>query len=224
MEIRVGNLEFQYGSGSGFRLLIPEFQLSEGSQTAILGPSGSGKSTLLNLIAGILVPNAGTIHAGDRAIHELPATDRRRFRLRNVGYLFQDFALLDYLDARENVLLPYRLYGEGHPTREDRQRAVELMESVGIGHLQRRPVTRLSRGEQQRVALCRSLVTEPGLLLADEPTGNLDPVAKQDAIMLLREGARKRGATLLVVTHDHNLVHDFDKVHDMDEMSAGAGR
>lgn len=224
MEIRVGNLEFQYGTGGAFRLAVPDFHLPEGSQTAILGPSGSGKSTLLNLIAGILVPTCGTIQAGERAIHTMAATERRRFRLRHVGYLFQDFALLDYLDARENILLPFRLYGEGHPNREDKQRALELMESVGILHLQRRPVTRLSRGEQQRVALCRSLVTEPGLLLADEPTGNLDPVAKQDAIELLRRSARERGATLLVVTHDHNLVTDFDKVHDMSTMTAGSAR
>lgn len=222
MEIQVNNLVFRYGDQGGFRMEIDTFHLVEGSQTAIIGPSGSGKSTLLNLIAGILLPTSGTVLAGNRAIHEIPPTERRRFRLRNVGYLFQDFALLDYLDAFENILLPHRLLGEGHPNQQDRDRASELMDSVGIGHLRRRSVTRLSRGEQQRVALCRALVTEPGLLLADEPTGNLDPVNKKEAIRLLSDGARARKATLLVVTHDRQLVDGFDRVVDMVELTGAA--
>ena len=211
--IQIGGLQFAYPAGA-FRLAIPEFSVRQGEKVAVVGPSGSGKTTLLNLVAGILTPQAGSIQVGEVAVHQLSDAQRRAFRITNVGFVFQDFELLDYLDVLDNILHPYRITRSLRLTREVRRRAGSLAEQMGIGDKLQRPVGGLSQGERQRAAICRALLPDPQLILADEATGNLDPVNKTRILDLLFEAVAEHGATLLAVTHDHELLPRFDRVVD----------
>ena len=193
---------------------VPSFSLEAGAELAIAGTSGCGKTTLLRLAAGILVPASGTVALDDRDLGGLSEAERRGIRSRTIGTVFQDFRLLDHLDVIENVVLPFRL-GAGRLDRTVRARAEQLLERMGIERLRRRSVPRLSQGERQRVAICRALVTEPGLVLADEPTGNLDPANKRVILDALLDAARDRNAAVLTVTHDHDLLDAFDRVVDL---------
>ncbi|MFN5974879.1 MAG: ATP-binding cassette domain-containing protein, partial [Planctomyces sp.] len=136
---------------------------------------------------------------------------RRLFRLRNIGLVFQDFQLIDYLDVLGNVLLPCRIQPAVKLTPAIRARGLDLLNQVGLASFSQRPVTRLSQGERQRVALCRALLLNPLLLLADEPTGNLDPENSRRMVELLLQESRRSGATLIMVTHDHSLLPMFDR-------------
>ncbi len=218
--IRIEGLEFSY-AGGGFRLSLPELSVEGGETVAIVGPSGSGKTTLLHLIAGIERPVAGRIRVGETDLTALGEARRRDFRIRNIGLVFQEFELLDYLDAEGNILLPYRIHPALALTAAVRARAAALAEDLGVRGLCDRTPDRLSHGERQRVALCRALLPEPRLLLADEPTGNLDPAAKAQVLDLLLSQARERNATLLMVTHDHALLGRFGRVV---TLPTGAGR
>jgi len=209
--ISISQLHFAYPDGQ-FSLQIPELQLESGQPAVIVGPSGSGKTTLLHLIAGILPVSAGEINVGDNSVHRMNDADRRLFRLRNIGLVFQDFQLIEYLSVLENVLLPCRIHPSVAMTAEIRDRAKLLLESVTMLRLRNQSVTRLSQGERQRVAICRALLLSPQLVLADEPTGNLDPLNSDRIVkLLLTETARSR-ATLVMVTHDHSLLPQFDRV------------
>lgn len=181
---------------------------------AIIGPSGCGKTTLLRLASGILGPTSGEIEFDGSRLDRMGGDARRRLRLERIGIVFQDFRLLDHLDVLGNVLLPFRL-GAGRLDRDARDHAEELLSRLGIDRLARRPVDRLSQGERQRTAICRALVTRPGLVLADEPTGNLDPRNKRVILDELLNTARDRGAAVLAVTHDHELLDAFDEVVDL---------
>ncbi len=211
--VTVENLTFRYG-GSGFRLNVPQFALAENERVAIVGPSGSGKTTLLNLIAGILTPEAGRIVVAGTDVAGLPDVQRRRFRASTIGFVFQDFALLDYLSARQNILYPYRITPALTLDAAARDRAEALAASCGIGDKLDRHPTALSQGEQQRVAICRALVTQPKLILSDEATGNLDPDSKARILDLLFAQAAEAGAAVLAVTHDHELLPRFERVLD----------
>ena len=211
---------FRYPDGE-FELRLPQLEVADGEQVAIIGPSGSGKSTLLQLIAGIVEPARGRVEVAGTLLSELGDSARRRFRIREMGLVFQEFALLEHLSVQDNVLLPYRIAPSLQLDGAARERASSLLERVGLGDKARRLVTRLSQGERQRVAVCRSLVTEPRLLLADEPTGNLDPGNKFRVLDILCEFAAERGATLLTVTHDHDLLGRFSRVLDFKDL-AGA--
>ncbi|MEM9382195.1 MAG: ATP-binding cassette domain-containing protein [Planctomycetota bacterium] len=161
------------------------------------------------------------VHVAGRRIDALPDAERRARRAADVGLVFQEFELLDYLDALDNVLVPLRVRGAGHAElRSARARAVEIAETVGIVDLLRRVPGRLSQGERQRVAITRALVTEPALVLCDEPTGNLDPDSAHAALELLLGQARSRGAGLMMVTHDHGLLDRFDRVVDVRDLAA----
>ena len=211
--IRVEDLSFSYSSGA-FRLRVPQLSLTEGERLAIVGPSGSGKTTLLNLIAGILTPETGCIEVAGTNVSGLPNAARRRFRASHIGFVFQDFALLDYLSARQNILYPYRITPALKLDSAARSRAEALAEACGIGDKLDRHPEALSQGEQQRVAICRALVTQPKLILSDEATGNLDPESKGRILDLLFEQAASAGATVLAVTHDHELLPRFERVID----------
>ncbi|MEO0767386.1 MAG: ABC transporter ATP-binding protein [Pseudomonadota bacterium] len=211
--VRVDNITFGYGA-DGFRLRVPEFALGEGERVAIVGPSGSGKTTLLNLIAGILTPESGLIDVAGTEVSKLSEGDRRRFRASRIGFVFQDFALLDYLPARQNILYPYRITPALTLDQDARDRAVELAAACGIADKLDRHPSQLSQGEQQRVAICRALVTQPKLILSDEATGNLDPDSKARILDLLFEQAAQAGAAVLAVTHDHELLPRFERVLD----------
>lgn len=208
--ITVENLEFRYAEGDFF-LEIPELTIQAGTTVAFIGPSGSGKTTLLNLIAGIALPRAGRIVTKGVELTSLDDGARRSFRIRHIGLVFQEFELLEYLTVLDNILLPYRINPAMRLDQAVRDRATQLAESVDIGDKLNRYATRLSQGEKQRVAVCRALLPEPTLLLADEPTGNLDPNNKGRVLDILFEYAARTGATLVTVTHDHDLVGRFNE-------------
>jgi putative ABC transport system ATP-binding protein len=218
--IAIDDLRFSYPE---FRLEVPALSVANGERVAIVGPSGSGKTTLLNLVAGLSVPEAGRVRVGDTEVSALGDRARRRFRARHIGFVFQNFALMEYLTARENILYPFRVGSGLALDRAARDRAQTLADRCGIGlKLDRRPGA-LSQGEQQRVAICRALVTRPGLILADEATGNLDPATKTLILDLLFDRAAEAGATVLAVTHDHELLPRFDRVVDFAQFRAAQG-
>jgi ABC-type lipoprotein export system ATPase subunit len=209
--IRIEGLGFAYGAG-GFELRVPALEVAEHAAVGLVGPSGSGKSTLLHLVAGILRPAAGVVEVAGERVDGMSDARRRAFRVTRVGLVFQELELLDYLSVLDNILLTYRLSGALRLDDAARRRARELAAEVGIERYLRARPSRLSQGERQRLALCRALVTEPALILADEPTGNLDPRNKRRVMDLLLEQCRARGATLVTVTHDHGLLDRFGRV------------
>lgn len=211
--IRIQHLDFQY-SGSGFRLAIPELRIADGSRSAIIGASGTGKTTLLKLIAGIVAPHSGEVEVDGIPVHRLDDGARRNFRISRIGFVFQELELLDYLNVFDNIIHTYRINRVLKLDRAVRERAWELAEEVGLaGKLERMP-HELSQGERQRAAVCRALLPEPALILADEATGNLDPANKVRILDLLFRAAERRRATLLAVTHDHELLPRFGRVVD----------
>ena len=219
--IAIESLNFAYPQ-DGFRLKIPTFSVPPGQKLAVIGPSGSGKTTLLNLIAGIYTPDTGQIRVAGAPVHELSDAGRRDFRITRIGFIFQDFELLDYLGVLDNILHPYRITRALQLTSEVRRRARELAEQMGIGDKLRRHAGDLSQGERQRAAICRALLPRPKLILADEATGNLDPDNKLHILDLLFEAVDQHGATLLAVTHDHELLPRFDRVVDFDDFRSGS--
>ncbi|WP_139557668.1 ABC transporter ATP-binding protein [Methylotetracoccus oryzae] len=217
--IRIDDLAFSY-PGSGFSLRVPDFAVSRGEKVAIIGASGTGKTTLLKLIAGIVTSQHGAIEVDDRAIHRMSDSERRNFRISRIGFVFQELELLDYLNVFDNIVHTYRINHILTLDAEVRRRARALAEDVGLGGKLGRMPRDLSQGERQRAAVCRALLTEPGLLLADEATGNLDPANKLRIVDLLVRAADRRGATLIAVTHDHELLPHFDRVVDFAQFHA----
>ena len=214
--IRIEGLTFQYPEGE-FSLQIPRLEVEAGEKVAVIGPSGSGKTTLINLLAGIVPAVSGHVTVQGMTLDQMDDTERRRFRIANVGFVFQDFALLEYLTILDNILHPYRINGALTLTAQVREHAVGLVAAMGIEHKLNRYVHHLSQGEKQRAAICRALVTRPPLILADEPTGNLDPANKSQILQHLFHHLEVTGATLLAVTHDHGLLGQFDRVIDFQD-------
>ena len=221
--IRIRDLAFRYPGNDGFGLNIPELSVPAAEAVAVVGPSGSGKTTLLGLLAGILSPERGELRVSGVDLATLDERRRRQFRIRQVGQVFQAFELLHYLTVLENVMLPHFIYGSGRTTREARERAQQLLDDTGLSDRAGAHPGELSQGEQQRVAVCRALLNRPALLLADEPTGNLDPENKRTVVDLLLEQSRRRNSTLLMVTHDQGLLEPFSTVLDIRELAAGPG-
>jgi putative ABC transport system ATP-binding protein len=196
---------------------VPEFSLDAGAQLALAGESGSGKSTFLNLIAGILKPDAGSIFFNGTAVSDFSEPQRDRFRAQNIGYIFQTFNLLQGYTCLENVLLGMS-FGHG----VDYVLAENLLKRVGLGdRLGHRPA-QLSAGQQQRVAVARALANNPRLVLADEPTGNLDRKNSRAALALIREVCRENGAALLLVSHDAEVLGQFDDARDFSKINQAA--
>ncbi len=213
MQMEIRSVEFAYGDG-GFHLSIPELEIQSGEHIAFVGPSGSGKTTLLRLLAGIVTPQSGTVSAGDIEISRIPDADRRAFRISNIGFVFQDFRLIDYLDVRENMLLPYRLNTTLSLSENIKNRLLKLAKTLQLTDSLASPIDELSQGEQQRTAIGRALLPKPSLILADEPTGNLDPASKTRVLNLLFDQSQENESTLVMVTHDHTLLDRFDRVID----------
>jgi len=219
--IQIRGLNFTYPGGT-FHLQIPDFQVRQGEKLAVIGPSGSGKTTLLNLVSGIVTPKQGEIEVAGTTVSALSDAERRDFRIRNIGFVFQDFELLDYLNVLDNILHPYRISRALHLDSSVRERAALLAAQMDIDDMLKRRTDALSQGEKQRVAICRALLPAPRLLLADEATGNLDPRNKGRILDLLFEAVDAHGATLLAVTHDHELLPRFDRVVDFADFQQAA--
>lgn len=213
--IRIENLAFRYPArDSGFTLRIADFQMRTGERLAVIGPSGTGKTTLLRLIAGIVPPDRGAIWVDGRAVHAMNDTARRNFRITRLGFVFQDLQLLDYLNMADNILHPYRINPALRLSKTVRQRLERLAEELGIRDKLTKPVTSLSQGERQRAAICRAVLPSPALILADEPTASLDPENKQKILDVLFRAVESHNASLITVTHDHDLIARFDRVLD----------
>jgi putative ABC transport system ATP-binding protein len=198
------------GSGSKYALREVSFEVPEGCKVAIVGRSGSGKSTLLHLAAGIDVPSAGVVQVRNRDLSALSEGERTRIRRDEVGLVFQFFHLLPHLSVRDNVRVPAMIAGDREGAID--RRAEELLDRVGLADRLGDAVQKLSGGEMQRVAICRALLRRPQLLLADEPTGNLDDENGQRVMDLLLALADDEGATLIYVTHSRDFARLADVV------------
>lgn len=217
--IAVRELEFGYPD-TGFWLKINRLEIDRGEAVAITGPSGCGKTTLINLLSGILAPSSGRVAIGSIVISNLAEEDRRDFRAVKMGLVFQEFELLEYLSVLDNIVLPYRVTPILEFETSIVERALSLAREVGLEDKLHRYPGRLSQGERQRVAVCRAMITRPGMLFGDEPTGNLDAANRDHVMDLLFEFARRERAPLVVVTHDHELLPRFDRTIDIREVAA----
>ena len=215
--LQIKNLLFKYPN-SDFNLQIANLKIATGSRTAFIGPSGSGKTTLLNLLAGIVLPEQGSISWGAAQINQYNESKRRAYRIQNIGFIFQDFKLINYLSVMDNILLPYRINNKLKLSAETKERARSLAAFAGIEKHLSKYATKLSQGEKQRVAICRALVNEPEIILADEPTGNLDPRNKERTMELLYDYCKRQKATLITVTHDHELLSGFEEIVDFSKL------
>jgi len=218
--LNIENLRKSFGTPDGSVLTvvdIPAFSLDSGQQTALCGTSGSGKTTFLNLIAGILKPDGGRVELDGCLISEAGEAGRDRLRARTIGYIFQTFNLLQGYTCIENVLLGMS-FGSG----ADRRWARELLGRVGLSQRLDHFPRQLSTGQQQRVAVARALANRPKLVLADEPTGNLDPASAAESLGLIRETCQENGAALLLVSHDRGVLGQFDNVRDLADINRAA--
>ncbi len=201
-----------YREGAGERMVLAGVDASfeAGEFIVLVGKSGSGKSTLLHLVSGIDLPSQGDVQVMGRLLGSLSEEERTLFRRRNVGFIFQAYNLIPTLTVEENLLLPLELRGEVNA--DDRGRARELLEDVGLSTRSDSFPDELSGGEQQRVAVARALVHEPLLVLADEPTGNLDDQTGREVLDLIDRLTRQKRRTVVVVTHDRDLIERADRV------------
>lgn len=190
-----------------------DWQARPGEATAIMGPSGCGKTTLLNLLGGIDHPTSGKVVADGRELGNLSERELEKYRLLKIGYIFQFFNLIPSLSALENLEIPMVIAGVSR--RERQERAQGLLEMIGLGGKDGKRPEELSGGEQQRVAICLALVNDPPLILADEPTGNLDTENGRAIADLLQRLAQDQGKTVIVATHDPKIVERFSRVYQM---------
>lgn len=218
--IRIDDLHFSYPD-ENFSLDISELSINQGESVAIIGPSGSGKTTLLNLICGVSRPQSGDIQINGRSLHAQSEKEVRQYRLSHIGMVFQSFELLEYLNVFDNILLPYRLDNTIEIETKTVTRAKEIAATFGIEDKLKRYPSQLSQGEKQRVAIMRALITGASLIVADEPTGNLDPENTDLVADQLLEFVKKEGATLVTVTHDHDFAKRFDRIIDFTELLKG---
>jgi len=204
---------YEMGSNQVLALDNVNLKVEEGEFLAVMGPSGSGKSTLLYTVGGLLTPTKGDVTVNSTSIYRLTSRERAKFRRENVGFIFQTFELLPYLTAVENVMLP--LYLAGASSMEQENRAKEALDKVGLARRALHKPTELSGGEQQRVAIARGIVNNPTILLADEPTGNLDQKTGNGIMQLLCKLHEKDRLTLIVVTHDLAIAERASKMVEM---------
>lgn len=199
--LKIENIKKTYGDKLKYEALKGiNFEVQDGEFVGIMGPSGSGKSTLLNLIATIDEPTSGRIILDGQNPHELKPDELAKFRRRELGFVFQDFNLMPTLTIEENIILPLTLDGERVKTMQ--RKLGEIAPKLGISELLKKRTAEISGGQAQRVAIARAMIHQPELILADEPTGNLDSKSSKDVMKLLKELNEKERATILMVTHD----------------------
>ena len=194
-------------------------EVNAGEVVGLIAPSGAGKSTLLNLAGLLDSPTAGQIHMGTREVTTADDEERTKIRREEIGFVFQFHHLLNEFTALENVMLP--VMGSGMKKAQARERAMDLLEGIGLADRANHRPTAMSGGEQQRVAICRALVNKPKLLLADEPTGNLDPENSERVFNLFIDRARQEGLAALVATHNMQLASQMDRVLDLTKLRRG---
>jgi len=221
LAVTLKDLNFHYDKGGSPVLEIPQWSVAPGDLVFIHGPSGSGKSTLLNLIAGILLPDTGTIEVHGAAINTLSARRRDQWRARHIGVVFQQFNLIPYLGAVDNIKLAAGFGGSDNAS----ERAHELLQALGLTiDMYYRPAARLSIGQQQRVAIARALVNRPALLIADEPTSALDGENCDAFMSLLLDQAWQNHTALVFVSHDLALADSFSRVKALADINRAGGR
>ena len=210
--VTANKLSKVYGSGNLAVTALNQvsFEVGPGEFVAVMGPSGCGKSTLLHLMGGLDRPTGGTVSIDGASLSELNDNQLTELRRRKIGFIFQFFNLIPVLDAVENAALPVTL--DGAPQAEARQKAVEWLDKIGLAGRHNHRPDQLSGGEQQRVAVARALTMNPSLLLADEPTGNLDTRASDEIAQLLRQVANEWGRAVVVVTHDPRIAAYADRI------------
>ena len=209
--VRLENVQFAYREND-FALDIRSLEIPKGEKVAFVGPSGCGKTTLMYLISGILLPNSGRVEIDGTMLSDLGESDRRHFRVSRFGFIFQEFELLEYLSVRENILLPYYVNRKLPLTSEVENNLEKLVDHVGLmNRISRRP-HQLSHGERQRVAICRALVTQPDILVADEPTSSLDQGNASRMMERMLTLVREQNTTFLMLTHDRSLLESVDRV------------
>ena len=202
--------EFQMGNEVTQALKGISLDIKRGEYISIMGPSGSGKSTFFNMIGGLDKPNGGTVFINDVDMAQLDAQELAFLRCHTIGYIFQTFNLIPVMTALENVMLPTVFAGLSGD--EGTERGIELLTQVGLEHRLHHKPSQLSGGQQQRVAIARSLANHPSIVLADEPTGNLDEKTGKEIIALLRQLNREHGVTIISATHDHKMVDVSDRI------------
>lgn len=216
--LKIEDLKKEYTSPEGEKHLVinvPQFAVEERKQIALQGTSGCGKTTFLNMIAGILTVTQGSIFINGENISQQTEAKRDIIRANNIGYIFQTFNLLQGYTALENLMIAMSFGNYG----VDQERAKNLLTKVGLEHRMHYVPAKLSIGQQQRVAVARALINKPKLVLADEPTGNLDAKHAQEALTLIREICDENEAALLLVSHDEKILHKFDHLQQMQEIN-----
>jgi len=217
MKIRTVNLtrSFRVGSSEITAVKAVNLEINEPKLVTVIGPSGSGKSTLLNLIGLNDYPTSGEVFIDDSDTSQLSGGKRRKIRSARIGFVFQTFNLFPTLSALENVELPMALADRSQ--KEQRERAMKLLETVGLAHRQGHRPKQLSMGEMQRVAIARALANKPGIIIADEPTGELDSATAREIISLLQDINEREKTTVVVATHDEKIVDAADLVYTMQD-------
>lgn len=210
--VRTKDLVKEYVMGNTVLRALDGIQLDvrRGEYISLMGPSGSGKSTLFNMIGGLDKPTSGSVFINEVDIAQLDAAELAYLRCRQIGYIFQTFNLIPVMTALENVMLP--MIFAGIPTDEGTERAIKLLETVGLGDRLHHKPSELSGGQQQRVAVARALANEPAIILADEPTGNLDLKTGKEIIELLRRMNKEHGVTIISATHDLKMIDVSDRI------------
>ena len=233
--VRVSNVTktFNLGKIQVQALKGVDLEIAAGNYISIMGPSGSGKSTLFNMIGGLDKPSSGKVFIDEVDIAQLDAYELAWLRCRKIGYIFQTFNLIQVMTALENITLPMVFAGKGND--EATEKGFELLNLVGLGDRHQHKPVELSGGQQQRVAIARALANDPNIILADEPTGNLDLTTGEEIIALLQKLSQERGVTVISATHDFKMLNvsdrvvwirdgRVDKIEERDELSISVGK
>lgn len=218
--INIKNVVMKYqDNGTEIEALkIKKLQIKDGKKVAFIGSSGCGKTTLFNLISGMIVPTEGNVEVEDMDITDLTEAERDLFRANHIGYIFQDFNLFPEFTVMQNVTLPMT-FSKRYSKKEINELAKDMLKKVGMEEKANQKVKTLSGGEKQRVAIARSIVNKPNVILADEPTGNLDYKNGVKIMELIMEIAKEENATLIVITHNNSQLDMFDEVINIEELN-----